>query len=97
MYTAKNAYVWENLAAGRPVEVFPVATEPVTAEFVQFKDREKDHYGDYLQDDREMFVIFKVGDRYFKKYGDKSSYGDEAWDGECVEVFPTTKTIQVFE
>lgn len=92
-----SSTAWSRLAGGRSVKVSPLG-DPVDAEFVQFIDRKVDpQYGEYYQDDREMSVIFKVGDRYFKKFGEKSSYGDESWDGEVVEVFPTTKTIQVFE
>ena len=94
MYASNN---WDHLSAGRSIQVAPL-NETVQAEYVSFKDRDKDSYGDYYQGDDTVYVIFKVGDRFFKKIGYKSSYSEQmTWDGECIEVFPKTKTIQVFE
>ncbi|GAA3473849.1 hypothetical protein [Nonomuraea roseola] len=46
-------------------------------------------------------VVIKVtqGDvtRYFKKTGYYSSYGGTTWDGEIRSVWPTTKTVTVYE
>lgn len=87
---------WDRLFQGNNIKVTP-EYDSTTAEFVEAKHREKDHYGDYIQDEGEIHVIFKVGDRYFKKTGYQSSYGDDRdWDGYVTEVFPQTKTFTVF-
>lgn len=92
MYVAND---WDNLFEGRNIKVSPVE-ESRTAEFVEAKGRETDSYGEYYQGDDEIYVIFKVGDRYFKKFGYQSSYGGRTWDGGVIEVFPETKTVTVF-
>jgi hypothetical protein len=46
-------------------------------------------------------VVIKVTQsgvvRYFKKTGYYSSYGGSDWDGEIRSVWPTTKTVTVYE
>ncbi|MFI9591014.1 hypothetical protein [Nonomuraea sp. NPDC052265] len=52
-------------------------------------------------DGEYMHVVIRVtqGDvtRYFKKTGYHSSYGGTDWDGEIRSVWPTTKTVTVYE
>lgn len=93
MYTSSK---WDSLFEGSSVQVQPLANG-TDAEYVDSKGRETDSYGDYIEGDTEIWVIFKVGERYFKKFGYQSSYGGREWDGGCVEVFPETKTITVFK
>lgn len=100
---------WDRAAEGRTIYVAPL-DEAVLADVVHFKDRETDSYGDYLQGEDEVYIIFKVGDRFYKKIGHKSSYGyGTTWTGPVTEVIPqektvteyvmqpVTKTVQVFE
>lgn len=43
------------------------------------------------------YIVFKVGNNYFKKTGTGDSYGDVSWDGDLIPVQVKTKTIEVFE
>lgn len=94
MYIVEN---WAALSQGRSQPAIPIVASG-TAELVEFKERPQDHYGEYLEGERECYVIFKVGDRYFKKTGDQSSYGDEIdWSyGNPVEVFPKVVEVTTF-
>lgn len=94
---------WTKLLEGRSIQVAPL-TQTVTAEFVHFQDRKTDdgsgYDGDnYIEGESECYVIFKVGEKYYKKCGYKSSYGynEIDWNGPCTEVEPIIKTIQVWE
>lgn len=88
---------WDRLVQGKEIKVAPL-NEAVTAKFVFFKDRETDSYGEFYEGDSEVYVIFEVDGKFYKKIGYKSSYGYEiSWAGDPVEVQPKTKTIQVFE
>lgn len=97
MYVADS---WSDLWNDKRGQVRPTA-EPTTAEVVYQRFRETDSYGEYLQGDDEIYMIFKVqtpeGEKHFKKFGYQSSYGDMGWDGPVVEVYPKTKTITVWE
>lgn len=67
-------------------------------EVFKSSDTVKDHYGEYPQGwEGKMWITFRVGDRFFRKMGSISSYGDENWDGRFQEVFATEKTVTVFE
>lgn len=69
----------------------------VEAELVEFSHREKDRWNEPIQGEDECHIIFKVGDRYFKKTGYESSYDEViSWNGEVIEVFPETKTVYEF-
>lgn len=43
------------------------------------------------------FIVFKVGDAYFKKAGSGNSYGRVSWDGELERVYPKIVERYVFE
>jgi hypothetical protein len=45
----------------------------------------------------EAFIVFKVGDSYYKKTGTGDSYGDVDWDGDLRQVTATPKTILEFK
>ncbi len=45
----------------------------------------------------EAFIVFKVGDSYFRKTGTGDSYGDVTWDGDLTPVRAREKTVLVFE
>jgi hypothetical protein len=70
----------------------------VEAEFVEFNGRERDSWGEAYEGDSECSLIFKVGSRYFVKYGNEDSYGSDIyWEfGEIKEVFPKTVTKTVY-
>lgn len=87
---------WDKLYAGVSAEVVPTSGG-VMAKPVHVHNRPTDSFGEYFEGEGEIFVIFKVGDKYYRKNGYESSYGDRTWDGDVVEVHPKTKTIQVWE
>lgn len=61
-------------------------------------DNMEDYYGEYPQGwEGDMWVTFRVGNRFFRKMGSISSYGNESWDGPFREVFATEKVVTVFE
>lgn len=89
---------WDDLYEGRHGEVAPLANTKV-AKPVESKGREVDSYGEYLQGEGEIYVIFEVDGKYYKKFGYQSSYGydERTWDGAVVEVQKIVKTVEVFE
>jgi hypothetical protein len=67
-------------------------------EVFKSSDEVQDYYGEYPQGwEGKMWITFRVGNRFFRKMGTISSYGDEKWDGRFQEVFATEKTVTVFE
>lgn len=94
MFASDN---WDDLWDDGSTWVVP-AGDQTEAVLVFKKEREKDHYGEYIQDEGEVYMIFEVNGRYFKKTGYQSSYGyDRVWDGPVTEVHKVTKTIEVYE
>lgn len=100
MYTSDN---WDRLFEYDKGTVVPTSVK-LDAIVVDKGNRPTDHYGEYMQGEDECWMIFKViepsgKERFFKKTGTQSSYGDErdwSW-GTTTEVFPKTKTITVWE
>lgn len=96
MYVAND---WDKLfqgGVGTTHKVVPVATG-TDAVILEVHGRPKDQYGEAMQGDEECYIIFQVGDRFFKKTGYEDSYDEErTWNGPVVEVFGTTKTVTVF-
>lgn len=96
MYVSNN---WDRLyeaGAGTVHKVAPV-DQSLNATILEVRSRPKDPEGEAYQYDDECYIIFQVGDRFFKKTGTESSYDEERyWDGPVVEVFGTTKTVTVF-
>ena len=97
MYLSDNWNQMFEEGAGSKHEVVPVTTGN-EAEVLEVSGRPRDKYGEAYQDDDECYIIFRVGDRFFKKTGYESSYGDEerSWNGPVTEVFGETKTVTVF-
>lgn len=94
MFVSSN---WDILFNGSSAEVSSLS-EKLEAKFVANKNRERDSFGDYEEGgNTEIWVIFEVNGKYYKKFGYQSSYGGREWDGGVVEVTPTTKTITVWE
>lgn len=45
----------------------------------------------------KTFLVFQIGDLFFKKTGTGDSYGEVSWDGEFLPTQKVTKTIETFE
>jgi hypothetical protein len=96
MYVSNNWQKMFDAGLGTSHKVIPVNLG-TDATVVEVKKRETDHYGEYYQGDDEVYIIFQVGDRFFKKTGTMDSYDEDfSWDGPVVEVFGSTKTVTVF-
>lgn len=56
-----------------------------------------DHYGELPQGDTfDLFVVFRVGEQFFKLNGEMDSYGNNTWNGiRCVK--PVQKTVTVWD
>lgn len=63
-------------------------------ELVEIMDRVREEQG---LDDQLVYIVVKVNGKYYKKHGTEDSYGDLDWDGHVREVFPTEKTVTVYE
>jgi hypothetical protein len=96
MYTTDNWDAMFRSGLGSKHNVVPLA-QGTEATVVEVHNRPTDGYGDYLQSEDEIYVIFQVGNRFFKKTGRMDSYDEiRSWDGPVTEVFGTTKTVIVF-
>lgn len=45
----------------------------------------------------KTYLVFQIGDLFFKKVGTGDSYGDVNWDGEFLPTRKISKTVEVFE
>lgn len=45
----------------------------------------------------KTFLVFQIGDLFYKKTGTGDSYGSVSWDGDFRLAQKTTKTVEVFE
>jgi hypothetical protein len=45
----------------------------------------------------DTYVVFKIGELFFKKTGTGDSYGRVSWDGDLRQVEATTKTVWEFK
>jgi hypothetical protein len=97
MYASDDWNAMFDAGLGSTHKVVPLA-QGTEAKVVEVRNRPKDgYYDEYLQGDDEIYVIFQVGDRFFKKTGTLSSYDEiRTWDGPVTEVFGTTKQVTVF-
>ena len=90
---------WTTLLSAGPGTAFPVILdgEPVTATVVEVNDREDS------DNERNIHVVIKLGDQYFKKsgWGDSSSYcygdGSDSWESGLTEVRPVEKAVVYYE
>lgn len=87
---------WDKIYNGSDGKVMPFS-DAKPAKHVYSKTRETDSYGDYIEGEGEIFLVFEVDGKFYKKFGYQSSYGGREWDGGVVEVQPVTKTITVWE
>ncbi|WP_190822008.1 hypothetical protein [Saccharopolyspora pogona] len=60
-------------------------------------EAKKLEFNDWQGSESDVWLVFEVHGRYFKKYGIADSYGNVNWGGLFEEVQPKTKTITVFE
>lgn len=44
-----------------------------------------------------IYIVFKIGDRHFKKEGYYASYDGSNWDGDFQEVTPIERTVVFYE
>lgn len=90
---------WDELfrgGLGYVADVYPLVN-PGQATVVEIHERATDGYGEPLQGEDEIYIIFEVDGRFFKKTGSQGSYDENrSWDGSVREVFGSTKTITVF-
>lgn len=100
MYTTKNweALVFEGVGSKHKVKPLPVTEdEAIVVEIVR-RERDSDGEG-YESDNGNCYVIFQVGNRFFKKSFSESSFDEnEIWFyGDNVdEVFGTVETTIAF-
>lgn len=45
----------------------------------------------------QAYVVFKIGDTFYKKTGTGDSYGDVQWDGDLRQVEATSRTVWEFK
>jgi hypothetical protein len=82
---------WTDKNEGVPIEVVQV----------QKADRPYDDSGywdsGYPQGyEGEAFIVFRVGENYFKKLGVCDSYGNLDWNGKFKQVSATSKVVTVY-
>lgn len=90
---------WQDLAELGVPRTVTVDGLPINkVELYKQSDNMDAYYGEYPQGwEGDMWATFRVGDRFFRKMGSISSYGNESWNGPFREVFAVTKTVTVFE
>jgi hypothetical protein len=88
--------VYEGVASTHKVKPLPVTED--TATVVEVVRRARDSYGEGYEGEGSGYLIFQVGNRYFKKTFYESSYSDEItfWDNDVEEVFGQVKTVMTF-
>jgi hypothetical protein len=100
MYTAKNWDLFVLNGVGSKHEVEPVPTTGFTATVVDLRRRERDEDGEgYEGGDPNCYVIFQVGDRFFRRYFSESSFDENElwWYKDVEEVFGEVKTTTTFK
>lgn len=92
-------HTWDSFTEGQHFSL----NNGLVAEVVKVRDGWNDglesetssysHQGDTF----EAFVVFKVGDFFYKKSGTGDSYGDVSWDGDFGPVKLQVRTVQVYD
>ncbi|AVD99356.1 hypothetical protein SEA_BILLNYE_184 [Streptomyces phage BillNye] len=72
---------------GRPNREYYLPALDEFAEFVKSYQPE---------DSGEQWLLFKVGEQYFRKYGYYNSWDSPEWDGRLVAVIPREVTVVKF-
>jgi hypothetical protein len=52
---------------------------------------------EYDEGRQDLAMVFKVGDRFFRKHGYYDSWAGGAWDGALEEVRPREKMMTVYD
>jgi hypothetical protein len=57
-----------------------------------------DEFAEYVksyepEDSGDQWILFKVGEEHFRKYGYYNSWDSPEWDGELVRVIPREVTV----
>lgn len=87
-------------------EAIKAKYNPYPDEFYETLERREiwlpalDEFAEYVKDyspsdsgTGEMWMLFKVGDQHFRKYGYYNSWDSNEWDGELVRVIPREVTV----
>lgn len=77
-----------------PDRAFHVVLLPDTSVDCQVIEYDIDH--DYLEY-KPTYIVFKVGDAFFKLNGYSDSYGGVEWDDYVTEVSRNEKTVYLYE
>lgn len=98
MYTTKN---WDALVfggVGSKHEVKPEAVVGTEATVVEVVRRARDSYGEGYEGDSGGYVIFQVGDRFFRRNFSESSFDESElfWWADVEEVFGEVETTIAF-
>ena len=98
MYKAND---WEEMVlggVGSTHKVTPLATTEETATVVEVKRRERDSYSEGYEGEGGGYVIFQVGDRFFKKEFYESSFNEyfSFWDDDVEEVYGEVRSVMTF-
>lgn len=100
MYETKNwnALVFQGVGSKHQVKPLPVTED--TATVVDIRRRERDDDGEgYEGDWGTCYVIFQVGDRFFRKSFSESSFNENDlwWNDDIEEVQGEVTTTTVFK
>lgn len=86
-YTDSGWHQWEDeLSLNEVVEVADLGS-------VQVVDRQPGREGG----GENIYIVFKVGERFFKKTGYYASYDGSNWDGSFTEVTPQDRVVTFYE
>lgn len=99
MYTTKSweAMVYGGVGSTHAVKPLPVTED--TATVVEVRRRDRDSYGEGYEGDREAYIIFQVGNRFFKKNFWESSFNTDDidfFDDDIEEVYGEVITTIAF-
>lgn len=100
MYTSKNWDLMVFNGVGSKHTVEPLPTTGSVATVVDLKRRERDEDGEGYESDRNRgYVVFQVGDRFFKRSFGESSFNQNElyWWGDIEEVFGEVTTTIAFK
>lgn len=92
MSTVYGGYFWDNLDYAIKIHGDEVTLKDKVykVEYVEMKDSDEDYSS-------QMHVIFKFGDKTYKKRGYYQSHYGSEWDGQITEVTPKTVTVIEWE
>ena len=100
MYTTKNwdALVFQGVGSKHTVKPLPVTEDEATVVFIQRRPRDED--GEGYEGGAICYVIFQVGNRFFKKEFSEGSFNENDlyfWENSPVEeVFGEVQTTITF-